>query len=178
MISLALVMGTYAFARAIGVSGPIAVVVAGLLIGHTTERHVQSEESRRNLDVVWTMVDSVLNAVLFLLIGLEVMVVITWTGPSFGAAALAIPVALAARILSLTPALIMHFGSNRKTGALAVLTWSGLRGGIAVALVLSLPWNEYCDQMLAACYAIVAFTILVQGLTLDQVARVFYSDPR
>lgn len=177
-ISLALVMGTYALARAIEVSGPLAVVVAGLLIGHTTERHVQSEESRRNLRVVWTMVDSVLNAVLFLLIGLEATVVITWTGPSFAAAALAIPVALAARILSLTPALIMHVGSNRKMGALAVLTWSGLRGGIAVALVLSLPRNEYRDEMLAACYAIVAFTILVQGLTLERVARVFFSDPR
>jgi monovalent cation:H+ antiporter, CPA1 family len=177
MISLALVMGTYSLAEALHVSGPIAVVVAGLLIGHTTEHHLRSAESRRDLRVFWTMIDSVLNALLFLLVGLEATAIITRAGPALSAAALAVPVALAARLLSLLPALVLRVGSAHKTGALAILTWAGLRGGIAVALVLSMPYSPYRDPLLAACYAIVAFSIVIQGLTLDRVARVFFPGP-
>ncbi|WP_109107238.1 sodium:proton antiporter [Azospirillum sp. TSO35-2] len=174
MISLALVMGTYSLASVLHVSGPIAVVVAGLLIGYTTERHVRSERSRRDLRVVWTMIDSVLNALLFLLVGLEATVVITWTGPALIAAALALPLALLVRLFSLAPALLMHMGRSGKASALAILTWAGLRGGIAVALVLSLPESPYRDPILAVCYAVVAFTILVQGLTLERIGRALY----
>ncbi|ALG75371.1 sodium:proton antiporter [Azospirillum thiophilum] len=174
MISLALVLGTYSLANRLGMSGPIAVVVAGLLIGSTTERHVRNERSRRDLRVVWTMIDAVLNALLFLLVGLEAMVVVSWTAPALFAAALAVPLALAARLFSLTPALLMHLGSARKGRALIVLTWAGLRGGIAVALVLSLPESPYRDPILAVCYAVVAFTILVQGLTLAPIGRRLY----
>ncbi|PWC55697.1 sodium:proton antiporter [Azospirillum sp. TSH7] len=175
-ISLALVLGTYSLASRLGVSGPIAVVVAGLLIGYTTEKHVSSDESRRDLQVVWAMIDSVLNALLFLLVGLEATVVITWTGPALLAAALAVPLALVVRLLSLTPALLMHVGRSGKTSALIILTWAGLRGGIAVALVLSLPASPYRDSILAVCYVVVAFTILVQGLTLEPIGRRLYSD--
>lgn len=174
-ISLALVLGTYSLAGWLGVSGPIAVVVAGLLIGYTTERHVSSDESRRDLQVVWAMIDSVLNALLFLLVGLEATVTISWTGPALLAAVLAVPLALAVRLLSLTPALLMHVGRSGKRRALVILTWAGLRGGIAVALVLSLPDSPYRDSILAVCYVVVAFTILVQGLTLEPVGRWLYS---
>lgn len=177
-ISLALVLGTYSLASWLGVSGPIAVVVAGLLIGYTTEKHVSSDESRRDLQVVWAMIDSVLNALLFLLVGLEATVVITWTGPALLAAALAVPLALAVRLLSLTPALLMHVGRSGKSSALIILTWAGLRGGIAVALVLSLPDSPYRDSILAVCYVVVAFTILVQGLTLEPIGRRLYGDDR
>ncbi|MBK1839806.1 sodium:proton antiporter [Azospirillum sp. YIM B02556] len=173
-ISLALVLGTYSLADRFGLSGPIAVVVAGLLIGSTTERHVRSDESRRDLRVVWTMIDAVLNALLFLLVGLEATVLIAWTWPFLIAALLAVPLALAARLFSLTPALLMHMGRSGKTRALAVLTWAGLRGGVAVALVLSLPASPYRDPILAVCYVAVAFSILVQGLTLEPVGRRLY----
>ncbi|CAO3411193.1 cation:proton antiporter [Azospirillum largimobile] len=173
-ISLALVLGTYSLANQLGVSGPIAVVVAGLLIGYTTERHVSSDASRRDLRVVWAMIDAVLNALLFLLVGLEATMAISWTGPILLAALLAVPLALAARLFSLTPALLMHMGRTGKTSALIVLTWAGLRGGIAVALVLSLPDSPYRDPILAVCYAAVAFSILVQGLTLEPIGRRLY----
>lgn len=176
-ISLALAMATYALAGALQVSGPIAVVVAGLLIGHKSDRHVSSEESRRDLTVFWAMIDSLLNSVLFLVIGLEAAVLISWTRPAVAAALLAIPVALLARLLSLTPALLMHLGAAQKGATLVLLTWAGLRGGVAVALVLTLPPSPYRDPVLGVCYAIVAFTILVQGLTLERVARrAFRSD--
>ncbi len=173
-ISLALALGTYSLANKLGVSGPIAVVVAGLLIGYTTERHVNSERSRRDLPVVWAMIDAVLNALLFLLVGLEATMTISWTTPALLAALLAIPLSLTARLFSLTPALLMHMGSTGKTSALIVLTWAGLRGGVAVALVLSLPESPYRDPMLAVCYAAVAFSILVQGLTLEPIGRRLY----
>ncbi len=174
-ISLALVLGTYSLANRLGLSGPIAVVVAGLLIGSTTERHVRSDASRRDLQVVWTMIDAVLNSLLFLLVGLEATVVIAWSWPALLAAALAVPLALAARLLSLTPALLMHMGRTGKSSALVILTWAGLRGGIAVALVLSLPESPYRDPILAVCYVAVAFSILVQGLTLEPIGRRLYS---
>ncbi|WP_451986229.1 cation:proton antiporter [Azospirillum endophyticum] len=173
-ISLALVLGTYSLADRLGLSGPIAVVIAGLLIGSTTERHVRSDESRRDLRVVWAMIDAVLNALLFLLVGLEATVLIAWTWPSLIAAVLAVPLALAARLFSLTPALLMHMGRTGKTRALAVLTWASLRGGVAVALVLSLPASPYRDPILAVCYVAVAFSILVQGLTLEPIGRRLY----
>lgn len=173
-ISLALALGTYSLANRLGVSGPIAVVVAGLLIGYTTERHVSSDRSRRDLRVVWAMIDAVLNALLFLLVGLEATMAISWTLPVLLAALLAVPLALAARLFSLTPALLMHMGRTGKASALIVLTWAGLRGGIAVALVLSLPDSPYRDPILAVCYAAVAFSILVQGLTLEPIGRRLY----
>jgi CPA1 family monovalent cation:H+ antiporter len=121
------------------------------------------------------MIDAVLNSLLFLLVGLEATVVIAWSWPALLAAALAVPLALAARLLSLTPALLMHMGRTGKSSALVILTWAGLRGGIAVALVLSLPESPYRDPILAVCYVAVAFSILVQGLTLEPIGRRLYS---
>ena len=158
-------MVTYALAFRIDVSGPIAVVVAGLLIGNPGRRFAMSAHTREHVDAFWSMVDYVLNAVLFLLIGLQV----------FGVAAepkviivglLAIPIALMARALSVAyQSWPWAGGAVSSEGLIPILTWSGLRGGISVALALSLPQFPGKEYILAATYAVVVFSILVQGLT-------------
>lgn len=170
-ISLALVAATYAVAQRLGMSGPLAVVVAGLLIGGTADRHVSSLEAGRIMTAFWSMVDAVLNAMLFLLVGLEASAVMTWNGPVVLAALAAPFVMLASRLAGVMPVVLAHHHYEKKTRAAAVLTWSGVRGGIAVALVLSLPQNDYQEALLAACYAVVAFTIVVQGMTLERLVR-------
>jgi CPA1 family monovalent cation:H+ antiporter len=165
LITLALAMGTYALAFRIQVSGPIAVVVAGLLIGNPGRRFAMSTRTREHVDAFWSMVDYILNAVLFLLIGLEVFGVVA--EPKVVAAGLvAIPVALIARWLSVAlPIWTLGRRGGFIRGLIPILTWSGLRGGISVALALSLPQFPGKDHILAATYAIVVFSILVQGLT-------------
>ena len=168
LITLALAMGAYALAFRIHVSGPIAVVVAGLLIGNPGRRFAMSTRTREHVDVFWSMVDYILNAVLFLLIGLEVFGVAA--EPTVVAAGLvAIPVALIARWLSVAlPIWALGRRGGFIRGLIPILTWSGLRGGISVALALSLPQFPGKDHILAATYAVVVFSILVQGLTTRQ----------
>lgn len=175
-ISLALAAATYSLALRIGVSGPIAVVVAGLLIGNTAERHVSSEKAGFILKVFWSMVDAILNAMLFLLVGLEAAILSSWTGPVLLAALAAPAVALVARLASVAPVVLAHWWYQRKAAATAVLVWGGVRGGIAVALVLSLPDSPHRGLLLTTCYAVVAFTIVVQSLTLGRLARRAYPD--
>ena len=165
LITLALAMMTYALAFRIDVSGPIAVVVAGLLIGNPGRRFAMSAHTREHVDAFWSMVDYVLNAVLFLLIGLQVVGVTA--GPKVAVVGLfAIPIALTARALSVAlPVLAMGRRGGFIRGFIPILTWSGLRGGISVALALSLPQFPGKDYILAATYAVVVFSILVQGLT-------------
>ena len=165
LITLALAMATYALAFRIHVSGPIAVVVAGLLIGNPGRRVAMSTQTREHVDAFWSMVDYILNAVLFLLIGLEVFGVAAEPRVVIAGIA-AIPVALIARWLSVALP-IWALGRRRGfiKGLIPILTWTGLRGGISVALVLSLPQFPGKDHILAATYAVVVFSILVQGLT-------------
>ncbi|MBK3773355.1 sodium:proton antiporter [Azospirillum brasilense] len=176
-ISLALAAATYSLAQRLGLSGPIAVVMAGLLIGNTAKHHVSSERSGFILKAFWSMVDAILNAVLFMLVGLEAAVVLSWQAPVMAAAVLAPLLALVARLASILPVVVaVHLRSQRKAAATAVLTWGGVRGGIAVALVLSLPDNPHRDLLLVACYAVVAFTIIVQSRTLGRLARRLFPD--
>jgi CPA1 family monovalent cation:H+ antiporter len=123
------------------------------------------------VDLFWELVDEILNAILFVLIGLEV-VVIAYSGNLFMAAALAIVIALLARyiVVGLTTKTFRK-QLDLPTGAWKVLTWGGLRGGISVALVLQLPSSPERDVLLALTYAIVIFSILVQGLTIGKVAK-------
>ena len=171
LITLALVTGGYAAALALHLSAPIAIVVAGILIGNQGRAFAMSDTTRRNLDTFWELVDEVLNAVLFLLIGLEVLVVISTPGVVV-LALLAVPIALLARIVSVgVPMSILHPFRHYETGARRVLVWAGLRGGISVALVLSLPPGRVRDALLTATYAVVLFSILVQGLTVPMLVR-------
>ena len=169
LITLALVTLTYAAAFAIHVSGPIAVVVAGLLIGNHGARFAMSETTRDHVDKFWSLLDEVLNSVLFLIIGFEV-VALTVTGEIALLMAAAVPVAIAARFISVaTPITLLGLRHTFTRGAIPVLTWGGLRGGISVALALSLPDGPVKEPILAITYGVVIFSIVVQGLTVKAV---------
>ncbi len=171
LITLALVTGGYALALALHLSAPIAIVVAGLLIGNQGRAFAMSETTRKNLDTFWELIDEILNAVLFLLIGLEVLV-IAFTGPILALALLAVPIALLARTVSVgLPLTLLNPFQRYEQGARRVLVWAGLRGGISVALVLSLPPGRIREILLTATYAVVIFSIVVQGLTVPRLIR-------
>jgi CPA1 family monovalent cation:H+ antiporter len=171
MLTLALVLGGYALAAAIHVSGPIAVVVAGLFIGNHGRRFAMSPTTRKNLDAFWELIDEILNALLFVLIGLEILV-LTFTRSLFFAGLLAIPAVLLARWISVAlPVAIIRRWRPFTPGAITIMTWGGLRGGISVALALSLPPGPQREIILGVTYVIVIFSILAQGLTLERVVR-------
>jgi CPA1 family monovalent cation:H+ antiporter len=171
LITLALVMGTYSVASRLHMSGPLAVVVAGLFVGNHGKRFAMSESTRRHIDTFWTLLDEVLNSVLFLAIGFEV-VAISLTGQVVGASIIAILVVLFARFLAVAlPITLLKFREQFTTGAIPVLTWGGLRGGISVALALALPPTPEKQIILAVTYVVVVFSIVVQGLTVERVVR-------
>ena len=171
IITLALVTGAYELAQYLHTSGPIAVVVAGLLIGNHGKRLAMSEKTRGHLSDFWMLIDEILNAVLFLLIGLEVVVLriepaYVWAG------VIAVPVVLAARFVAVSaPIGVMGLWQDFTKGAIPILTWGGLRGGISVALALSLPESPARDILLVACYVVVVFSIVVQGLTIGPLTK-------
>ena len=175
LLTLALVMGGYALAGAIHTSGPIAVVVAGLLIGNHGRRWAMSETTREHLDTFWELIDEILNAVLFVLIGLEVLVMDFFFGNVFVAGLLAIPIVLAARFISVGGTVtILRRWREFTPGAISVMTWGGLRGGISVALALSIPGgadDPVRTVFVAITYVIVVFSIIVQGLTVGRLVR-------
>ena len=172
LISLALVTGTYALASRLHMSGPIATVVAGLLMGNRGTRYGMSDRTEKYLYAFWTLVDEILNALLFLLIGLEVLVALEFDWQVAWLALLAIPLALVARLAAVAlPVLSLGAARRFVRGTIPVLTWGGLRGGIAIALALSVPDFEQRSVILAATYTVVVFSIVVQGLTLGRVVR-------
>ncbi|MCZ6872418.1 MAG: sodium:proton antiporter [bacterium] len=166
LLTLALVTGGYALALALHTSGPLAVVAAGLLVGNHGRRLAMSDQTRDHLDTFWELLDEILNAVLFVLIGLELLIV-TLTGPYLITALLTIPVVLAARFISVgIPVTVLRLFRDFTPHVIKIMTWGGLRGGISVALVLSLPSGSARDLLLTITYAVVVFSILVQGLTM------------
>ncbi len=169
LITLGLVMFLYALSFWVHVSGPIAVVVAGLFIGNPGRRLAMSDRTREHIDAFWSMIGEVLNAVLFLLLGFEVFAVAHWWDV-FLPAVLVIPICLLARLVAVAvPVAAMRVQGPLARGLVPILTWSGLRGGISVALVLSLPRFPAKDVLLASTYAVVVFSVLVQGLTVRRV---------
>ncbi len=173
LLTLALVMGGYSLAYALHLSGPIAVVVAGLMIGNHGRRLAMSDRTREHLDTFWELIDEVLNAVLFVLIGLEVLI-ISYTGNLLLASLLVIPVVLLARFVSVgIPITVLKRFRNFSPKVVRVLTWGGLRGGISVALALSIPYSEGPERstLLAITYIVVLFSIVVQGLTINKLVR-------
>ncbi|RCS55932.1 sodium:proton antiporter [Bremerella cremea] len=182
LLSLAVVTGGYALAMQLHLSGPLAMVVAGLILGNHGRTLAMSDKTREDLDTFWELVDELLNAVLFVLIGLEVLV-LSFKVPYLVAGAMAIPAALLARFLSVGIVLnALKKVTNREftPHAIKVLTWGGLRGGISVALALSLQEEIHAQQsqydnigelVLTMTYVVVAFSILVGGLTMGPMLR-------
>ncbi|MFP5297053.1 MAG: cation:proton antiporter [Alphaproteobacteria bacterium] len=170
LVSLAVVMGGYSLASALHISGPVAMAVAGLLIGNKGVAEAMSDTTRDYLLKFWALLDEVLNAVLFLLIGLEAVVLAERLG-LLGLGLLTVPLVLAARAASVGLPLLawrrlLPFGL-----AFPTMTWGGLRGGISIALALSLPPGPTKDVLLAATYVVVLFSVLAQGGTIERVVR-------
>lgn len=171
LLTLAAVLGGYELAHSLHVSGPLAMVVAGLVVGNQGRAEAMSDVTRQHVDIFWELVDEILNAVLFVLLGLEI-VVIAYTGKTLGAAFLVVGLVLIARLVSVgLPILSLRQKFGLPAGAWKVLTWGGLRGGISVALALSLPASAARDLILSLTYGVVLFSILVQGLTIRHVIR-------
>jgi len=163
MITLAVVMGGYSIAHWLHVSGPVAMAVAGLLIGNAGVAHAMSDTTRDYVLKFWALIDEILNAILFLLIGLEAIEVFPdlrylWIG------LLALPLVLVARTLSvLAPLLVVRTPAFETRVALPTLVWGGMRGGISIALALALPAGDLRTIVLATTYVVVLFSVIVQG---------------
>jgi len=171
LLTLALTTGSYALAESIHVSAPIAIVVAGLIIGNHGREFAMSDKTRAHLDTFWKLVDDILNAVLFVLIGIE-MIALSFHWGYIGMAAAAIVIVLSARFVSVwLPIKIMSRRRPFSRGAIPILTWGGLRGGISVALALSVPAAPERELILFVTYSVVIWSILGQGLTIGPLIR-------
>jgi CPA1 family monovalent cation:H+ antiporter len=171
LLTLAVVTGGYALASVLGISGPLAMVVAGLAVGNHGRQHSMSGATRERLDVFWELVDALLVAVLFVLIGLEV-VALDFDPLSLSVGLAAIPLVLAARLVSVAAAVrVLRAWRRFEPHTVEILTWSGVRGGISVALALSLPHGPERDIFVGATYVVVSASILLQGLTLGRFVR-------
>jgi CPA1 family monovalent cation:H+ antiporter len=171
LVTLSLVTGGYALASAINISGPIAIVVAGLLIGNHGRKFAMSEVTRNNLEMFWELIDVILNSVLFVLMGLELLVL--QLSLTYVLAAVAtIFIVLLSRFVSIgTPMRLLAFRKKFSLSTLIIMTWGGLRGGIAVALALSLPVGYERNIIIAITYGVVVFSVLVQGLTFKSLIK-------
>lgn len=171
LITLAMVMGGYAFADRFHISGPIATVVAGLLIGNHGRAFAMSEQTRKRLDDFWELIDEILNAILFMLIGLEILI-IPFSLELFVAGLISIIIVLFARWTCVGGAVLaMRSFRPFSPGVVTMMTWGGIRGGISVALALSLPSVPERTTIITITYIIVIFSIVVQGLTLQKLAE-------
>ena len=176
LLTLALAMGGYALADALHLSAPLEVVTAGLLVGGRARKFAMSPITRDNVDKFWELLDDIMNVVLFLLLGLELLV-LPIRGVFVLAGLIAIPVVLLARLASVALTVrVLALFRQRVPGNLLVLTWGGLRGALAVALALSLPGGpgqngQERNLLLATTYIVVVFSIVVQGLTIAPLLR-------
>ena len=174
--TLALVMGAYSIALNLHLSGPIAMVVAGVFIGNTGRQFAMSEKTREHVTEFWHLIDEILNAALFVLIGFEVIVL----SADFNILSLSIIcviIAVLARLIAVSlPLNLLNPIIAKEKGEILILTWAGLRGGISIALALSLPESEIKPIILTATYSVVVFSILIQGLTIESLIKRFHNE--
>lgn len=171
LITIAIVMGGYTLAGLLHVSGPLAMVVAGIITGNQGKQKAMSELTRDYLSKFWEVIDEILNALLFLLIGFE-MLIINLDSTLLIIGAIMIVVVLLSRLISVAvPMLALRIKTRFEKNAIPILTWGGLRGGISVALALSLPSDMYRTEFVTITYVVVIFSIIVQGLTIGGFAK-------
>ena len=171
LLSLGLAFGGYQLAVLLGVSGPIMAVVAGLLIGDVGVKYGMSAVTREYLNAFWKLIDEILNALLFLLIGVEVFA-IAFNQDMIMAGVLGIFLSLVARLAAVAvPIFMLSRWKKYRRDVIPIMTWGGLKGGISVALALSVPDNEYKPLILSITYIVVLFSIIVQGLTIAPLAQ-------
>src|SRR5665647_1245928 len=171
LITLAIVMGGYTLAGELHVSGPLAMVVAGLITGEKSMDSGVSDTTRDYLGKFWELIDELMNAVLFLLIGFE-MLIVAFNLTLFWLGCIAVVIVLFARLISVSlPIIILKNKKTFENNAIPILTWGALRGGISIALALSLPKYMYGDMFVSITYIVVLFSIVVQGLTIGKFAR-------
>ena len=171
LITLAAVSGGSVLAAVLHTSGPIAMVVAGLFIGNHGRVFGMSDGTRQYQDVFWELIDEILNALLFVMIGLEVLV-LRWQPAFLLAGLLAIPLVLGVRFVCVgIPIAVLRVFRDFDPATVRLMTWGGVRGGISIALALSLPDSAHRELILVMTYTIVVFSILVQGLTVGRAVR-------
>ena len=181
LITLALVTGAYSIALHLHLSGPIAMVIAGLLIGNQGTSLAMSETTRMHVETFWELVDEILNSVLFLLIGLKIVFLLQHSSYEI-AYPLLIGLFIAITLLSLfarflaiaLPVQIKSLNSEVNPGTVPILTWAGIRGGVSVALALSLPSSSESELLLFVTYLVVLFSVAIQGLTIENVIKRYY----
>ena len=181
LITLALVTGAYSIALHLHLSGPIAMVIAGLLIGNQGASLAMSETTRMHVETFWELVDEILNSVLFLLIGLKIVFLLQHSSYEI-AYPLLIGLFVAITLLSLfarflaiaLPVQIKSLNSEVNPGTVPILTWAGIRGGVSVALALSLPSSSESELLLFVTYLVVLFSVAIQGLTIENVIKRYY----
>lgn len=171
LITLSVVMGGYLVSQAMHISGPLTMVAAGLIIGNYGKRVAMSSVTKDYLNKFWELIDEILNALLFLFIGFELLLIPNiesyWT-----ISTVTIFIVLLARLLSIwLPSLFIPFKERFSRGTLAVLVWGGLRGGVSIALALSVESGIYKEMLLEMTYFVVVFSVIVQGLTVGKLSK-------
>ena len=170
LITLSIVMGGFLVAKALHVSSPLAMVIAGLIIGNYGKERAMSAQTRDYLGKFWELVDEIMNAILFLFIGFELLM-LPDIQDHILLGLIAVAVVLLARLLSILIPLKSILRKNTYTrGSVITMVWGGIRGGVSIALVMSMPQNEFKDLLLEITYIVVLFSIVVQGLSIGKVA--------
>jgi len=170
LITLSVVMGGYLIARELHISGPLTMVFAGILIGNLRRRYAMSTTTKDYLDKFWELNDEILNAILFLFIGFQMLIVKNLENYWLPGMACVVLVLMSRYISIWLPAKFIHFREKFSKGTIKILVWGGLRGGVSIALALSIKDGPYTDTIIAITYFVVVFSIIVQGLTIGKFA--------